>query len=271
MPNRTIEKSAPLNRDRVILGKAAAPVRLADAARPGAAAPAADLDRAAELAGLRGQLEQRDRRIAALEQQIGAREHEIAALERELEALRHSGAEREAELDGLRADIDAEREQARRQGREEGTGAAREAVLQRWREQSAQWDGALAELGAHIEQHLQTLRASAGEVALAAAVKVIGERLAEPAHIAPAVEHILRESGLSGPLTVWLAPAHYQELRRAGSVLAGADSIELRADAQVRYGGCVLESAGLVVDGRFEIQLRKLADIVRAATAGAAP
>lgn len=253
MVNPTVEKAAALNRERVPLGQVqpAPAIHLAETESP-SAPPAAT-----QAADLHEQCEQHRRRAAALEFELAAREQELSLLRQDL-------AHCTAALDELRADIDAEYAQAQARGQEDGARAAEEQAQQQLGEQVARWDSTLAGLDAHIERHLQTLRASAGEIALAATARIIGERLADPSHIASAVEHIVQASGLSGPLTVSLAPTHYHELRRAGAVLDLPGAIELRPDPDMRAGGCRVENSELLVDGCFERQLQRLADIVRA-------
>ena len=92
-------------------------------------------------------------------------------------------------------------------------------------------------------------------------------------HLARAsTEQLLKESGLNPPLRVLLSPAQHEQLMESGGAQLAwfrDHRLDLAADARVQHGGCLLESPRGIIDGRFEVQLEKLREIVAGHYAGA--
>jgi type III secretion protein L len=129
----------------------------------------------------------------------------------------------------------------------------------------AAWEQGLAELAEQHGEYLAQLRGTVADIAMAATTKIIGAQLTDAQQIGKAIEHIIYESGLAGAMKVFLAPTHYQELTRLGGITLqrlGGRQLELQPDPRVGYGGCLLEASAAVVDGRYEVQLKKLQAIV---------
>lgn len=249
--NRTLEKAATLSTARVTLGSV-----------PATAEPNAPTSIVAAVAPVPCP----HARNAELERDLEQREQHIATLEQELADLRQCESEQSAALAELQTGIADAHLAAEQRGYAEGSAAAEQALDTQWEQKARQWDDALVELRVQNEAALQQLHAACGELTLAALTKILGEQLSGAAPISAAIDHLIQESGLTAPLKIALAPSHYAELVRAGGLRSQhgpADAIELRPDAQVRYGGCLLETTAVTVDGRYEIQLQKLAALIR--------
>lgn len=255
MQHRSIEKSIALSSTKVVLGRE--PV--AEVSPEDASADTAPVDAATILPKL-APAEQ----IAELEQRLAAADARIGALESELAQARTSASASADELAALHDDLETARRTAEQRGYEDGSEAARLAAQESLDRALDKWRDGIDKLAAQHREYGLALRDTAGDIALAAATRVIGERLVDSAHIKAAIEHVIRESGLAGALKISVAPRHYEELTRADGLvqrLAG-HPVELQPDESVAYGGCLLEAADASVDGRFEIQLQKLQRIV---------
>jgi len=211
------------------------------------------------VAELQSALEQKDRRIEQLQQQ----------LEQSQATLESSVAERETG----RALLEQWREQLQqRQIDAEAAGhqAGMEKCEKQWRTEMeqhiAQWREGIEAL---LEQHAQrwdALNNSLTDLAMAAMVKILGEQLATPAAIAQGIDHIVRESGELGALKIRVAPKHYEQLSTLDDLRFGpvrGQHVEILPDSRVEYGGCLLETAGGLIDGRYEMQLARLREILR--------
>lgn len=244
MQHRTVEKSAALGAAKIVLGAATATNAPTSAYRE--AASVAEPSPAARIAELGAQLATARSRAAQLEAEIGM--------------ARTAADEANAELEKLRAGIAAAHTAAEERGYAEGSAMAKVESQAAMDDALADWQRGIEELAKQQRDAIARLQLAAGDIALAATTKVIGERLADAAHVRLAVEHIVRASGLAGKLKISLAPSHFEALAQGGTALqrlAGHD-VELQADERVAYGGCLLEAADVSVDGRYEIQLQKL-------------
>lgn len=256
----TIEKSAHLSAAKVVLGQDATPVDVAPISlhEQNSSEPAAHAVRPA--------LSAREY-SAALEMELAAHAKQIAELQQQLTDSQASDAAQRAALAELQDTLAAAQLAAEQRGYAEGSAAAEQAVQAEWQQQLAAWEQGLAELAAQHSEYRAQLQAAVADIAMAATVKVIGAQLTDAQQIASAVEHIVYESGLAGAMKVFLAPTHYEELMRAGGATLqrlSSRQLELQPDPRVSYGGCLLETAGAVVDGRYEVQLKKLQAIVSA-------
>lgn len=246
-----VEKAAALSGARVPLGYAATPAPTpAASARPAAAG----FDWQARCAELEQRLAERERHIVELQQQRNE-------LEQALAAAGDSEAEQNAALAAMAASIDEARATAAAQGRAEAIATAETAAAAERETMAAQWRTALAELATQLRDYRAHWQRGIADLTFAAIAKLLGDNLADAAQVNAAVAHLIRESGLGGqPLRVLLAPAHYAALKRAG--FGENRELELRPDPRVGHGGCLLETDTVVVDGRYETQLRRLAALV---------
>lgn len=204
---------------------------------------------------------------ASQREQLQAQAEEAEALQAELLEVKAQLARSEAALSGLREDIVQVRLDAQIQGLAEAEQKNAEALQLQLDGVAQQWGEGLAELAQQHATYCADLTAQLGDLALAAVANILGEQLATPAAIAQGIDHITRASGELGPLTVRVAPSHYAQLQTLPSLKLGLlreQRVELVPDTRVTHGGCLLETASGIVDARYDIQLNKLRDIVRA-------
>lgn len=149
----------------------------------------------------------------------------------------------------------AAREQARREGHEQGLQQGRAAALQAMQHS---WQQALAAWERAQQAQLQTRREDVALLALQVARKLIG-RLPEAEQLARLAEEATR--GLlpnAAPLQLRVHPDHEAELRQllAPSLAAG---LHLQADAALPREACRLSSALGEADAALRTQLARIA------------
>jgi len=236
-PSGTIEKAVALSRARVQLGRTPPAAVMPEVVDDIVAAPTPH----------------------PLEAALAASERRIVELESELERARAQCDRERQALDALQQSIETARAQAEKEGYEQGRQRGEQTAEEALREQAQLWQQGMAAL-ADQQRALQTrLCDSLADLVLACATKIIGERLATVADARAALDFLIGQSGLGAPLTVRVAPRCHELLKNAAE-----EDIRWQylPDATVEYGGAVLESDGIVVDGRYEVQLARLRAII---------
>lgn len=148
--------------------------------------------------------------------------------------------------------------------------AREEGLKQAWQSVEAHYKGQLETLRALIEsvrnarqRYVEDVGDEALEIVFVAVTKILGAGFATREAAVAAVREAIRCCKERGRMLVKVAPqdfelldAHRRELLEGGS----AREVELVADEQVKWGGCVLEGASGNLDARLETQLQRLRD-----------
>lgn len=204
-------------------------------------------------------------RVAELEVQLTASTRHIAELEEKLADAQRGEAAKQAALIELQATLTTAQAAAEERGFSDGRKAAEHAVQEEWYAKVDLWEKGITALAVQHGEYRDSLQSSITDIALAAIAKIIGEQLTDVRQVSQSIEHIIYESGFAGAMKVLVAPTHYEELTSAGGIVLqrlGNRQLELQPDPRVSYGGCILETAGGVIDGRYEVQLKNLRTIV---------
>jgi flagellar assembly protein FliH len=125
------------------------------------------------------------------------------------------------------------------------------------------------------QRYVEDVGDEALEIVFVAVTKILGAGFATREAAVAAVREAIRCCKERGRMLVKVAPqdfelldAHRHELLEGGS----AREVELVADEQVKWGGCVLEGASGNLDARLETQLQRLRDtLLRARESWANP
>ena len=170
----------------------------------------------------------------------------------------------------LADEVEAEYAAARTRGREEGATEARErAAAERARHVKA-LEKVAVELQAAVERDGAAIAAACSEIVLEVLKKVAGPLLAAPDAVTGAVTQVLQRIKDDQHVVVRVQPAELETLTTAkpalSRALAGAE-LTLVADQRVELGGCIVESTLGNLDGRLEVQLSELYEILRTAKA----
>lgn len=202
-------------------------------------------------------MEELEKRLAGVEGERELLRVQLSDLQEQI-AARKAAAHQEGYADGLKnAEAQAKRELA--------------AVL-------SSWQTSLEHGQRQYESSIQAIQSQLTEVVMTAVTKLLGDHAMAPALVKAAVEQTLREAGGGVPARVLIAPSQYEQLTRLGAPNLAAlreRRIEIAPDARVAAGGCMIETSNGLIDGRFEVQLQRLREIVSrhlapAASGGAA-
>lgn len=189
--------------------------------------------------------------------------------------LAAEGADARREVAATLADeVEAEYAAARVRGREQGAADARDRAAAERTKHVEALERAAAELQAAAERDNAALAEGCCEIVLEALKKLAGPLLAAPDAVTGAVTQVLQRLKSDQRIVVRVRPAELETLSAARPALerafAGAE-LALVADQRVELGGCIVESARGNLDGRLEVQLAELYEILRAAKAEGRP
>ena len=192
--------------------------------------------------------------------QVDARIERIEALEKQNESLQQS-------LQALKSELQDARRDAEQRGFEAGMQDAGRKIDRELEQRAAAFKTATDEMLRANDQKQQALRTEIADLVLAGVIKILGEQLLNANFVRASAEQLLKESGATtAPMRVLLSPQQHEQLTRsAGAPLAWFRDrrLEIGADERVQYGGCILETPQGIVDGRFEVQLEKLHQVLR--------
>jgi flagellar biosynthesis/type III secretory pathway protein FliH len=167
-------------------------------------------------------------------------------------------------------ELTALRAQALTAAREEGLQQGRQAGKEECAGLLAALQALIASAHAAQVRGIETVADDAAEIALVAVGKILGEGFLSRATAVAAVREAIRHCQGREKLHVRVAPEQFALLdERREEWLEGtvASEVTLVADEQVRYGGCLIESAGGTLDARLETQFQRLRETLRAARA----
>jgi|GEM_PF-4609529 len=168
----------------------------------------------------------------------------------------------------LAALIERARLDGRREARHEAEAAAKQAaeevlarrVAQIQREQSDKWKGLAKALADQMATLRVGLEAQTSEWTFAAVRRFVGDACSAPALVVAAVRQVLAQANLAGGLTVRLHPKEFELVQRAGLLEAASwpADVAFAPDADLEFGGCLIEAAHERLDARLEVQLELL-------------
>ena len=161
-----------------------------------------------------------------------------------------------AELAELRQrTIDTAREQGLQQGRQ--------MAEEQFKRQLQALRALIESIRGARQQYIEDVGDDATQIVLVAVSKILGAAFEKPDAAVAAVREAIRGSNERGRLCVRVAPEDFELLdAHRDELLAGMSSgaVELIADAQVEWGGCLLEGSAGGLDARLETQLQRLRD-----------
>jgi flagellar assembly protein FliH len=233
-------------------------------------------------------LKKSNERIAALEAQLSQAKGEtqallgkVASLEKDLAGVKNASAQKEREMN---ASVDAAREQARAEGkkqghaeglqsgREAGLAQARTEVQEQYREKFSGLSATLEGVSTRLEEHFAELTALNQPRMLRLWQEMLKKMLQRETSLAPdAVLKVLSDvlSRLSDKnhILIYASPEDLKLLQdrlqgEFGDVLRGAKHLELKPDANVDKGSCLVETNLGVYDARWRTQFEQIDAVV---------
>lgn len=103
----------------------------------------------------------------------------------------------------------------------------------------------------------------AADVVIAALVKILGQSLIRPEIALAAVKEVVNGEASSQILKVMVSAKDLSLIEKYKAQLALDERIQFVEDTRVQAGGCMLELASGVVDGRIDVQLKTLHTLLK--------
>jgi flagellar biosynthesis/type III secretory pathway protein FliH len=163
----------------------------------------------------------------------------------------------------LGGELAALRQQAIDSGREEGLKQAWQTVEAHYKQQLETLRVLIESVRDARQRYVEDVGDEALEIVFVAVTKILGTGFATREAAVAAVREAIRCCKERGRMLVKVAPEDFELLNaRRRELLEGgsASEVELVADEQVKWGGCLLEGASGNLDARLETQLQRLRD-----------
>ncbi len=177
------------------------------------------------------------------------------------ESARITEQEREAILF---AQVEAATEAARESGYAEGYEAGRQAADVEFAGRLAALDEVIASAKSALEGGIGGVEEVGINIVFEAVAKILGQAMAREEGVVFAVREVIAHAKERNNLIVRVSPDDFLLLERNRSkLLEGSEgNVEMVADDRVSLGGCLLEAAGGSLDGRLEVQIQQLRDML---------
>jgi len=162
------------------------------------------------------------------------------------------------------------RAQAFEDAAEQGKSEGREQGAAEYAEQLASLAALIASARKSLDQGIDGVADIAVEIVYEAVAKIIGEHMTERDGVLAAVREVMHKAKERSRLVARVAPHDFEILNGDRSRLIeglNVGEVEVVADERVRMGGCLLETPAGNLDGRLEIQLGQLRDVLLSARA----
>lgn len=168
----------------------------------------------------------------------------------------------------LRRETESARQEGGERGYQEGYSAGLERGESEYREKLASLNALMETAARSLEQGIQGLEDEAVEVVYEAIGKILGTALLNRAGVMAIVKQVIGQAKERERLIIRVSRADFDMLNEYKVGLlegAGLSNCELVADERVVLGGCLLEASGGNLDGRLEIQLQQLREVLLSA------
>ncbi len=152
-------------------------------------------------------------------------------------------------------------EEGRAQGYRDGMESAREALD----EELQRLKMLIESLSGEMSKRLSDVEDAMVEVVYASIAKILGEAMQTPDGVVAVVRNTIAQLTRRDKLNVRVSPDDFALLEAARhKLLDGLDdtSVQLVPDGRVRLGGCLLETESGSLDGRLEVQLQRLSEVM---------
>ena len=253
------EKVMPSTEARVVLGRSLTGQSIDQASAKASIAKSPEEEIAAlkhTLADLQREMEAKGQRIRELEQALLQSQEETGAVQFSLVDIQNNLASLQSE--------------AVSQGYEEGMQKSADELRDAQANHANIWQQAIAQLSEQHDEFCLKLKSQIVDVVMAAVTKIIGDQLSNIDAVNRGIDHIVRESGELQSFKIFVAPAQYDQLMACADFkldsIAGR-KVELFPDVRLEHGGCILEGANGLIDGRYEVQLSRLRTLLKASAA----
>ncbi len=176
----------------------------------------------------------------------------------------HAGVTEEQREAMLLAQVEAATAEARENGYTEGYEAGRQAAEAEFAERLTALDEVIKSAKSALESSIAGVEDVGINIVFEVVAKILGQAMAREEGVILAVREVIAHAKERNNLVVRVSPDDFLLLERNRSKLleGGEGNVELVADDRVSLGGCLLEAAGGSLDGRLEVQIQQLRDML---------
>lgn len=205
--------------------------------------------------------------LADLQREVDGKEGRIRELESALLQSQEEIEIAQSSLTDIQSDLANRQNDAAVKGYDEGMRKSAAELRDAQADQANIWQRTIVQLSEQHDEFCSTLKSQIVDVVMAAVAKIIGDQLTNVEAVKRGIEHIVRESGELQSFKIFIAPAQYDQLMACTDFkldLIAGRKVELFPDTRLEHGGCILEGASGLIDGRYEIQLSRLRTLLQA-------
>lgn len=157
------------------------------------------------------------------------------------------------------------RREARQDGVERGLAEGRERAAAEYAEELAALASLVAAARASLDRAVDGLAEIGVEIVWEAVCKIIGQTMTDRDAVVAVVQEVVRRTKDRAQLVVRVSPTDWTIIaERRAQLLEGlnAGAVDIVADERVELGGCLVETRTGGLDGRLEVQLDRLREIL---------
>ncbi len=179
--------------------------------------------------------------------------------------LRHLELQHLAEIEALNDQMQAEKQAAFTQGRQEGYAAAETEAAQRLDAEQARWAGLLNQLAGARREAFAVSETQLIDLVLAALDKIIAARPEKPEMVADTIREAFNLLANKDKLSIICAPTDAAFIKKLladhRNDFEDIAKFSVREDPAIQPGGCLVETEWGAIDARVEKRLAVLKQI----------
>lgn len=117
-------------------------------------------------------------------------------------------------------------------------------------------------IATEFDASVNTVAEYIADIVVEANIKLLGKQLTDKKIALDAVKEVLKRAGYQETITVKLSPRDHELVNKHKIKLSPAKNIEYLSDDKVKLGGCIVNTDFGLFDGRIEVQLQALHDLL---------
>lgn len=184
---------------------------------------------------------------------------EISAERKQLDELQQRLEQLQVENEEYRSGLQKLEQQARDMGYRQGL----DSMQQDFATELERLTGLFEQVGADLQMALSMIHDKIASVVIEANNKILGKQLVDKKIALEVVQEVIRKAGYQENMVVKVSPSDHELLNKYRMRHAPAKNIEFISDERVKLGGCIVNTDSGMLDGRLEVQLQALYEVLR--------
>lgn len=187
---------------------------------------------------------------------------EKKALEAERKQLELEKQELHAEIESLKEES---REEAKKSGYADGFKEGLLSVEKEHEDKMTDFDECISSIKQVFDKEVQGIEDICLELVFESIAKILGRELEKPEVITQIVKEVISKARETSCITLHVSRKDYdiiQENKQELESLVQGAKIDIVPDGRVMLGGCLLESPDGSLDGRLEMQIQRLKEVI---------